>query len=333
MKKIFSRAPSRIDFAGGTLDLPFFAEKEKGATLHCAVKKYGYTSIMPNKRYLIINSKDYGKSLKIKSKITKYSGDLKLLKAAIKLKNFYKKVSITTYHEFPPHSRLGTSSSIGVSFLGAISKYNREKIDNIKIAKLATDLEVKELGFSNGPQDQYAAALGGINFLKFNNKEVRVEKLKIKESIIFELEKNLLLCYLGSSKVSGDINGETIKKYKAGDDKTINSIRQIKQITHDMKKALKKGDLDDFSKLLNKELENRRKLNNRIVNKLCKKFIKIGLSSGASAAKILGAGGGGTILFYSKPEKRNKLIKNLERNKSRIYDFRFDFQGLKTWEL
>ncbi len=333
MKKIFSRAPSRIDFAGGTLDLPFFAKKEKGATLHCAVKKYGYTSIIPNKKSLIIKSQDYGKSITIKSKNIKYTGELKLLKAAIKLKNFFKKVSITTYHEFPPHSRLGTSSSIGVSFLGALSKYNKEKLNKIKIANLATDLEVKELGFSNGPQDQYAAALGGINFLKFNGKNVEVKKPRIKESTIFELEKNLLLCYLGSSKVSGDINGETIKKYKSGDDKTINSIKNIKQITYDMKKALEKQDLDDFSQLLNKELENREKLNNKIVNKLCKKFIKIGVSSGAQAAKILGAGGGGTILFYSKPEKRKKLIKSLERNKSRVYDFRFDFKGLETWEL
>jgi D-glycero-alpha-D-manno-heptose-7-phosphate kinase len=331
MKEVFCRAPSRVDFAGGTLDLPFFAERENGATLNCAISKYGYSSIKPNFKITEINSLNYKKRIDINFPV-KYNGELDLIKAAFKETNFKEKVTLTTYHEMAPHSRLGTSSSISVSALGAIFKYQGKKINRVKIADIATLMERNELEMDNGPQDQYAAALGGILMLRYNGKKTSFERVKLKKEIIYELEKNLVLCSLNSNEVAGNVNHETVKKYNLGDEKVVSAIRNIKKITFDMYSAIKKGDLLSFSDLLNKETENREKLNKYIVTPLCKKYIQLGLKNGASAAKVLGAGAGGTLLFYAKEDQRARLIRQLELTKGKTFNFRFDFDGMQTWE-
>ncbi|MFA5061241.1 MAG: hypothetical protein WC494_02920 [Candidatus Pacearchaeota archaeon] len=330
MKEVFARAPSRIDFAGGTLDLDFFIEKEKGATLNCAVAKYGYSTLKPNNRFLEIDSVNYNKKMKVNFPI-EYNGELDLLKALFKITDFKEKGTLTAYHEVAPHSRLGTSSSISVSVLGAILRAQRKKIDKIKIVNMATIVEKEELHMDNGPQDQYAAALGGILMLRYKGRKVRVEQLKLKKDIIYELEKNFVLCVLNSEKVAGNVNHETVKGYMEGNERVISSIKNIKQITFDMYKSLKKGNLSDFAELLNQENSNREKLNKYIVTPNCKKFLKLGKDNGAIAGKILGSGAG-TLLFYAGENKRSKLVNALEKNRGKILDFRFDFDGLQTWE-
>ncbi|MGV8152569.1 MAG: hypothetical protein ACP5OG_05800 [Candidatus Nanoarchaeia archaeon] len=330
-RTVFSRAASRVDFAGGTLDLPFFAEREKGATLNCSIAKYGYASLKLNNKQLEINSLNYNKVVKVNLPI-KYNGDLDLIKSAFKYTNFNQKATLTTYHEMVPHSRLGTSSSISVAVLGAILKFQNKKIDLVKISNDATMMERNELHMDNGPQDQYAAAMGGVLMLRYNGKKTSCEKLKLKESTYYELEKNLVLCYLDSDEVAGDVNHETVVGYEKGDERVVGAIKNIKEITFSMYKALKKDNLEEFAHLLNEENKNRERLNKHIVTPTCQKYIKIGLQNGALAAKILGAGAGGTLLFYAKENQREKLIKALEKNKGKVFDFRFDFNGLKTWE-
>lgn len=331
MKEVFARAPSRVDFAGGTLDLDYFIEKEKGTTLNCAVAKYGYSSVKSNKKFPEINSINYNKKTKVNFPI-KYNGNLDLLKALFSVTNFREKATLTTYHEMVPHSRLGTSSSTAVSALGALLKFQNKKINKKNIADLATKVEKTELKMDNGPQDQYAAALGGILFLKYKKNKVKVKRLKLKKEIICELEKNLILCYLNSKEAAGEINHETIKSYEEGNERVINAIRNIKQITLDMHSSLKKENLTEFSELLNQENKNRELLNKKIVTPLCRKFLDVGKKNGAMAGKILGSGGGGTLLFYAKENKRGELIKALEKNNGRVLDFRFDFKGLQVYK-
>lgn len=330
MKEVFSRAASRVDFGGGTLDLPFFAEREKGATLNCGIAKYGYASLKLNK-CLEINSLNYNKIVKVNYPIS-YNGDLDLIKSAFKTTGFKDKAILTTYHEMKPHSRLGTSSSISVAVLGSILKFQGKTIDRVKISDHATMMERNELKMDNGPQDQYAAALGGILMLRYDGKKTKVEKVKVKEDIIYELEKNLVLCYLDSEDVAGDVNHETVEGYLKGNSRVVESIRNIKEITFSMYQSLKKDDLITFAELLNEENKNRERLNKDIVTPICKKYIDIGLKNGAKSAKILGAGAGGTLLFYSKDNMREKLIKSLEKRGAKMFDFRFDFNGLKVWE-
>jgi D-glycero-alpha-D-manno-heptose-7-phosphate kinase len=331
--KINSRAPSRIDFGGGTLDIPFFAQAEKGATLNCAVRKYGYASITENKKGLFVHSLNYNSTLEIKQPITVSHDDpLALLKAAFRRKNFFKPLNLTTYHEMPPHSRLGTSSSIGVAILGALAAYRKEKINKVKIAELATELEVKDLGLANGPQDQYAAAVGGINLLQYTGKKTILKKIKLKRETLLELEKNMLLCYFKSSGISGDLNAYIIGQYNKGNDRVVKAIKDIKSVTYDMHKALLKGNLDYFGSLLTEESNSRKAISEKIVTPLCQKFISTGINNGAIGGKILGAGGGGTILFYSKENQQEKLKLALQKIGGQIFDFNLDFDGLQVWK-
>lgn len=331
VKTIFARAASRVDFGGGTLDLPFFAEREKGATLNCGIAKYGYASLVKNKTGLEINSLNYNKTVKVKTPIT-YNGTLDLIKAAFKARNFSQKATLTTYHEMKPHSRLGTSSSISVAVLGALTRFMNKPVDRIEISDTATMMERHELHMDNGPQDQYAAALGGLLMLRYNGKKTSVEKVKVSKETIYEMERNLVLHYLDSTEVAGDVNHETVEGYTAGNERVVSAIKGIKDTTNSMYAALKKGDLRTFSELLNEETRNREKLNKDIVTPMCKKYIQLGLKSGAASAKILGAGAGGTLLFYAKDNQREKLIRTLEKAHGRVMDFRFDFNGLVTWE-
>lgn len=331
MREVFARAASRVDFGGGTLDLPFFAEKEKGATLNCSIAKYGYASIKLNHKQLEINSLNYNEVTKVPLPIT-YNGHLDLLKSAFKYTDFKEKATLTTYHEMVPHSRLGTSSSISVAVLGAVLAWQRKKLSRAKISDMATMMERNELHMDNGPQDQYAAAMGGILMLRYDGPKTTCEIVKVKPEVYYELEKNMILCYLDSDEVAGDVNHETVEGYERGDKRVVTAIKNIKKITFDMYKALKKGDLDSFANLLNEENKNRELLNKDIVTPTCQKYIKIGLAGGARAAKILGAGAGGTLLFYAKENQREKLIRELEKHGGKVFDFRFDFTGLQTWE-
>jgi len=329
---INARAPSRVDFSGGTLDIPFFTRRETGVTLNCGIAKYGYVNIFSsNSRNIIVNSLDYNMILTIKKNIT-YDGKLDLIKAALKLTNFFNSVEIVTRHEMPPHSRLGASSSLSIALLAAIARFRNENLNKEELVRVATEMERKELKLENGSQDQYASAFGGINLLKFVKGKVIRKQVNLKDDILFELEKNLLLCYTGQSTISGDLNKKIREEYEKGNEKIIRALRNIREITFSMYKQLIHGNLEDFAFLLNEERKNREKLSTYIVKGL-EKFIDVGLKNGAISAKILGAGGGGTLLFYINEKEIKKFIKKLTNIGATIYNFRFDFSGVKTWAI
>jgi len=335
-----AKAPARVDFGGGTLDIDFFTEKEEGVTLNCAIMNHGYASFYPGGKYLTLESLDFEflKKLKIKTqKDLVYDGNLDLLKAAIKrcfiIEKYPIKGRIITRTETPPGAGLSASSSISVALIGLLKKITSEKINKIDVAELAASLERDELKLYSGKQDQYAAALGGINFLRFKKGKVKAEKVRLKRDYELELEKDLVLCYTGKRRISADMNSAVMNGFLKGERKVVDALHNIKRITKEMYKSLKKGDLEDFSYLLNQERLNRIKLHPSIMPKLSKKFIDIGLKNGAKAAKILGAGGGGCLLFYAKHEKEEKLERALAKKGATILDFKFDFNGLEVWKI
>lgn len=228
--------------------------------------------------------------------------------------------TILQYHaEIPTRSGLGTSGVMNVVWLSLITEFK----DKIKLAELAYDIE-KEIQIVGGKQDQYAAVLGGINFLEFKDQKVKVNQLKLEKNIIKKLEDRLFLYYVGpriSSKFNQLVLNNILKKKK----NTIYTLKKIVQNTKDMHKALLEKDLNSFADLLNKEWMYRKKLHTRITTKRIEETIFFAKENGALAAKVCGAGGGGCILFYAT--NKNKLIKKFNHNK--IINFKFDFEGLK----
>ncbi|MEK6934982.1 MAG: hypothetical protein AABW46_03835 [Nanoarchaeota archaeon] len=228
-----------------------------------------------------------------------------------------KKVGLKYYADIPTNSGLGTSGAMNVVWLALITRIKNK----IELAEKAYKLE-QAIGFTGGKQDQYTAALGGINFLEFKDEKVKITKLNLKKSTIKELEDSLLLHYTGKPHFSTNINKAMINNFVKG--KNVDSLLRIRNIAKEMKSTLKKNDLNKFAELLNEEFKERKKLSSKVTNQKINKLINFGLMHGAIAAKLCGAGGGGSILFYCK--NKSKLMKELD-----CIDFKFDFKGLQWY--
>ena len=226
-----------------------------------------------------------------------------------------KRVSLEYKANIPTNSGLGTSGAMNVVWLSLITN---EK-NKIKLAEKVYKLE-QSLGFTGGKQDQYAAALGGINFLEFKNDKVKITKLNLKKQLIKELESSLVLYYTGKPHFSSSVNKAMITNFIKG--KNIKHLIRIRDIAKEMKSCLLKKDLVTFADLMNEELKERTRLHKEVTNKKINKLIDTGFNNGAIAAKLCGAGGGGSILFFCN--NKRKLMKKLK-----CIDFKFDFNGLQ----
>lgn len=216
----------------------------------------------------------------------------------------------------PTSSGLGTSGVMNLVWLALISKTK----DKAELAEKVYSLE-QAMGLVGGKQDQYAAAFGGINFLEFEGDKVKATKLILPKDLVKKLEENLTLVYTGKPHFSGDSNALMINNLRKG--KNTRSLLKIKEIATEMKNSLANGDLEMFSILMDEETKEREKLHKSIISHEIRRLIRQGKESGASAAKVCGSGGGGSILFFGDKRK----LKN--RFGKRVIDFRFDFEGLR----
>jgi len=227
--------------------------------------------------------------------------------------------TILEYHvDIPTSSGLGTSGVMNVVWLALTTHFK----DKMKLAELAYDIE-RATGVVGGKQDQYSAVLGGINFMEFKDRKVKITPLNLGKSIVRKLENKLLLCYTGP-RLSSKFNQLVLSNILKNEKKTIGTLKDIVKNTKKMHQALLKKDLNSFADLLNQEWIYRKKLHPQITTKKIEEIISFAKSNGALAAKICGAGGGGCILFYTN--NKNKLIKKLNHD---VINFKLDFEGLK----
>ena len=348
---IRARAPVRIDFAGGWSDVALFTEESKGYVVNAAINIYSYATVKrrPPKEVLT-NSYGYkhkesksDTSVRIYSadfdlyeeaediKQLEYNGNIDLAKAAIKQMEIVNGLEIITRSDAPAGSGLGTSAAMGVSLIGALSQFTQNPMLPYEFAEKASAIERFELGIFGGKQDQYASALGGFNFMEFDGEEVKVSSLTIAPNILYELEKHLVLCYTGKSRLSGDIHRKVVDAYQGNDPETRGALHNLKKIAQQMKDALLTGDLDVFGTLLSENWENQKKLHPSVTNPQIDALFDTASASGAIGGKTCGAGGGGCIVFFARPDCEHTLRRELERAGVNIIDFNFDFRGLQTW--
>jgi D-glycero-alpha-D-manno-heptose-7-phosphate kinase len=237
----------------------------------------------------------------------------------IKLPN---KTALEYHSTLPTSSGLGTSGAMNVVWLALTTRFKDRK----DLAEWSYKIENATM-VVGGKQDQYAAVLGGINFLKFDKTNaVKIEKLKLPKAFLKKFEDRLFLDYIGP-RFSSDINQVIVNNFVKGNRKTVESFKKIKKNTKDMRDALVSKDLDHFSCLLNNEWDLRKSLHPRVTTKEVDARIKFAMDNGATGAKVCGAGGGGSILFYA--ENAKKVMKKI---KNQIIPIKFDHDGLKTWK-
>jgi D-glycero-alpha-D-manno-heptose-7-phosphate kinase len=253
-----------------------------------------------------------------------------LIREALKLvKGDWAGLEITSMADMPSGTGLGSSGSFTTALLKALHTLSRNLIHPSDLAEQACRIEIDILKEPVGKQDQYIAAYGGITSFRFlPNQQVEAWPLKISPETLFELEDHLLLFFTGYTRSAGEILREQDTKSRVHDREMIANLHFIKQIGRETKEALEAGDLERFGELMNIHWEHKRQRSPQMSNAKINHWYDLARANGAVGGKLIGAGGGGFLMFYA-PE-RARLKKVLQEEGLQEIRFRFDFEGTKV---
>lgn len=333
---IRSRAPLRISLGGGGTDVSPYPEIKGGAVLSTTIDRYAYVTIKENHEDTIrIFSQDYN-LIEIFEKISeiKNDGKLNLVKAGLNYLNVDERgIDITIHVDSPPGSGLGSSSALTVSLIGAINELKEISMDSTQIARTAIEIERNKAGIKGGKQDQYAAAFGGFNFIEFKKDDVFVHPLQLDKSIINEFFTSLILFDTRKTRLSANILDRQIKSYEERKSIVMESLDSLKDIAYEMKQCLLDGNIFDFGELMNKNWKMKQNLDDQITNNEIDSIYDAGINAGAIGGKLLGAGGGGHMLFLCEIDKRQNVINEVSKLGCNNIKFNLDNRGLQSWTV
>ena len=337
---IRSKAPLRLGLAGGGTDVSPFSDIYGGCILNATTSLYAYCDIIPTSSgeinfYLQDKKEKY--SYKSEKQLP-INGEIDLLKSIYNriVKDYSLEAlsfDIHTFVDAPAGSGLGTSSTLVVAVVGAFSEWLGLPLGEYDIANLAYSIEREDLKLAGGKQDQYAATFGGFNFMEFFAEgKVIVNPLRLKDEIINELSRNIVLYYTETSRKSSDIIQLQQKNVQQKNEQSIEAMHKLKEQAIMMKEALLRNDLDEVGNILNIGWEYKKQMAKGITTKLFEDVYASALKAGAIGGKISGAGGGGYIFFYCPNQSRYKVIESLSKFGGTVRRFEFTKSGLKTWK-
>lgn len=307
---VISRTPFRISFFGGGTDYPVWYRQHPGMVISTSINKYTYITC----RYL---PPFFKYKYRIRYTKQEYKKDISRIihpsvRACLMHLKFNKNLEMQHNADLPAMSGLGSSSSFTVGLLNALYALKGQGVSKRKLALDAIHVEQDIIGENVGAQDQTIAAYGGFNKIIFGGKGIiKVSTLKIDDVKLAILQRNLLLLFTGFTRKASDIARLQIQNTN----KKTRELSQMIDITNTAEKILtgKNGDIDDFGKLLNETWQLKKSLSNRISNSQIDDIYSIAIKNGALGGKLLGAGGGGFILFYVKDGNKEKLLTCLKR--------------------
>ena len=333
---IRSKAPFRVSFGGGGTDMAPYCTEHGGCVISTTIDRHVYTSLEPrNDNKIRVFSINQNEEFEFYIGDIDYSTKFELFKGIVNGLNIKEGFNITTYSELPAGSGMGGSSSLSVALIGAFNRYYELGFSKHDIAQKAYDIERIELKQKGGYQDQFAAAYGGLNFINFND-SVTITPIKTTEETINELQFRLILCYVGGSHFSSDIQDEVLKGYGIEKKSYMEAMQDLKSVARSMKLIVESNDLNrmnEFGELLHKGWLTKKSLSVKISNKNIENFYLISRKFGVLGGKLLGAGGGGHLLLFSEPSKKYKVIQELEKIGGKIINFHFNPKGLEVWEI
>lgn len=322
---IISRSPLRISLGGGGTDLPSYYKKKSGYLIAASINKYIYISVGRN-----FNNKFLLKYSKSESVFDINKIKHPLFRETLKYFNIKTPINIASHADIPSGTGLGSSGSFTVCLINAILNLKNKSYSKKKISEIAFEIEHKILNEPVGKQDQYACAIGGINEFYFNkNNSVSIKKINLSKNLLNNLNKNLVIFFTGYSRESYKIldfqNKQTLKLNKD----MIKNLDMIKEIGKNSKKALEKKNFNEFGEIMNYHWQLKKKRSPNMTNKRIDYLYDYAIDNGAIGGKLIGAGGGGFLMFYSK--RPNQLI-GAFKNKLSQLDYKFDHVGLKIIE-
>ena len=319
---IGTRTPFRVSFAGGGSDLKEFYSRHPGCVLSTTINKYMFIFVHPF----------FDERIQVKYSRTELVNNADEIKHPIireALKKFgINGIDINSIADIPAGTGLGSSGSFTVGLLLALYAYSGQRPSKEKLAREACKIEIDILGEPIGKQDQYAAAYGGLNFITFNPDDtVSVEPVIMSGDKYRELENNLLFFYVGGARPVREILTDQ-KHGTISDKKTFSNIKVMTELTKNLKDCLCAGNLNDVGLILDEGWRLKKDLSLKISDDKIDYYYNMARKDGASGGKLLGAGGGGFLMFYCDQTHQEQLRKSLQDLKE--YKFKFDNSGTQV---
>ena len=331
---LITRSPVRISFGGGGTDLPAYYEQFGGAVLSTAINKYFYTVLRKRGDGKIqVISSDL-RTLETWENITTMSlerSGLEIPLAVLKAVGRDVSADIFLASEIPPGTGLGSSASVCVNVLKALTVYLRLPLSKYELAEQAFHVARNLLGNPVGKQDEYAAVFGGLNYIRFaTDGVVTVEPLELEPALLGELEDNLMLFFTGSTHQSQTILQEQEESTRRDKGPALDSLHTIAALATEMRGTLEKGDLHTFGTLLDKGWQAKKRISGRISSSQIDTLYSLARQNGAVGGKITGAGGGGFLLLYCERANQEAVRRALESAGAREMTFQFDTKGAQV---
>lgn len=322
---ILVRSPLRISLGGGGTDLHSYYSEHEGFLIAASIDKYVYVSVLKP-----FTEKIFLKYSKLEEVSRTEDIAHPIIREIFRLPQFHEKqIEITTLADIPSGTGLGSSGSFTTCLIKALFAYQRQTISSSQLAELACKVEIELLKEPIGKQDQYIAAFGGISEFKFQKQgQVSVAPLDLSDEVILELEDNLVLFFTGFSRSASNILDDQNQKSILNDQAMIQNLHFVKELGLRSKKLLEAGDTYAFGKLLHEHWKHKKSRSKGMSNPKIDEWYELAMNNGALGGKLVGAGGGGFLMFYAEDKKRLRAVAK-EAGLQEIR-FKFDFEGTKV---
>lgn len=322
---IITRSPLRITLGGGGTDLPSYYTEHEGFLIAAAIDKYVYVTVMrPFKEgiYLKYSQLEHVENL---SEVQH-----PIVREALALMDFKTpQVEITTLADIPAGTGLGSSGSFTTALLKALYTHRRRHLHQEELAELACHIEMEKLREPIGKQDQYIAAIGGLTCFTFHrDHRVQARPLAVSMETMFDLEDNLLLFFTGFSRSASSILQDQNERSKSKDGDMLSNLHYVKELGLRSQIALESGNTTLFGELMHEHWEHKKRRSGGMSNPQIDQWYALGMSNGAIGGKLVGAGGGGFLMFMAKD--RNRLRHAMANAGLEEVRFKFDFEGTKV---
>ena len=322
---IIARSPLRITLGGGGTDLPSYYLGHEGFLVAAAIDKYVYVTVTrPFTRgiYLKYSALEHVQKVdQVRHPIMREALTLQELRTP--------QIEITTLADIPAGTGLGSSASFTTALLKALYAHRRKLIHPQELAELACHLEIDRLREPIGKQDQYIAAYGGLTCFTFHKDDrVTVEPLLVSMDTMFDLEDNLLLFFTGFSRSASAILEDQQARCRSQDEAMLRNLHYVKDMGYRSRTALESGKLVQFGELMHEHWEHKKRRSGRTSNEQIDEWYALARRNGAVGGKLVGAGGGGFLMFYATD--RNLLRHAMANAGLEEVRFKFDFEGTKV---
>ena len=322
---IIAHSPLRITLGGGGTDLPSYYRTHGGFLIAGAITKYVYVTVMRP-----FTEGIYLKYSELEHVSRAEDVQHRIMREALMMQEFRTpQIEISTLADIPAGTGLGSSGSFTAALIKALYAHRRRLIHPQELAELACHIEIERLGEPIGKQDQYIAAYGGLTCFTFHEDDsVTAEPLRVSRDTMLDLEDNILLFFTGYSRSASSLLKDQDARTRQSDAEMLNNLHFVKELGIQTRASLERGATGEFGESLNVHWDHKKRRSGGMSNPQIDEWYELGLANGALGGKLVGAGGGGFLMFYA--DDRTKLRHAMIRAGLEEVRFGFDFEGTKV---